>query len=58
MANQVRKDTPSHQMGRTPPRQPDYPDELTPEQLETIREMVDPQGEKEKQRELLYSAAW
>lgn len=58
MANQLRKDVPSHRMGRTPPHQPDYPDELTTEQLDAIRKHVDPNGEQAKQRELLYSPAW
>ena len=58
MANQLRKDAPSHRTGRTPPRQPDYPDEVTPEQLEEIKKFLDPSGEKAKQREMLYSPAW
>lgn len=41
---------------RTPPSQPDYPDELTPEQLDAIRRLAGTDTAKERQ--LLYSPAW
>jgi hypothetical protein len=44
--------------GRTPPVQPDYPDEITPQQLEVIRRLADPDGSKAKRRTLLYAPAW
>lgn len=58
MANRLRKDVPSHQMGRTPPRQPDYPDELSADQIEAIKAYVDPKDGLTHKRELLYAAAW
>jgi hypothetical protein len=58
MANRLRKDAPSHRPGRTPPRQPDYPDQLSAEQIEAIKAHVDPKGELTDRRELLYAAAW
>lgn len=54
----ARKHAPSGYAGRTPPPQPDYPDEITPEQLEAIRQLADPDGTREKGRTLLYSPAW
>lgn len=44
--------------GRTPPRQPDYPDEISSEQLEAIRKMTDPDGKRAEKRTELYSPAW
>ena len=58
MANQLRKDVPSHRMGRTPPRQPDYPDEITCEMLDAIRKHIDNDGEYANRREVLYPSAW
>lgn len=54
----VRRTASSAAMGRTPPRQPDYPDEVSCEQLETIRKIVDPEGNKAERRTELYSPAW
>lgn len=44
--------------GRTPPHQPDYSDEITPDQLEVIRRLADPEGANAKRRTLLYTPAW
>ena len=44
--------------GRTPPYQPDYSDEVTKEQLDAIRKLVDPDGNRASGRKLLYSPAW
>jgi len=52
----VRKLLPATLSGRTPPRQPDYPDEITPEQLEAIRKLADA-GEPKKHT-ALYAPAW
>jgi hypothetical protein len=49
---------PSAKVGRTPPRQPDYQDEVTPEQLEAIRRLSDPDGKRAKSRTLVHSPAW
>lgn len=58
MANRLRKDAPSHKVGRTPPRQPDYPDQLTAEQIDAIKKHVDPKDDLSAKRELLHAAAW
>jgi hypothetical protein len=44
--------------GRTPPRQPDYQDEISAEQMEAIRVLADPDGVNARTRVLLYSAGW
>ena len=41
-----------------PPRQPDYQDEVSKEQLEAIRRLVDPDCTAAGRRTLLHSAAW
>ena len=43
---------------RTPPRQPDYQDEISAEQMEAIRKLADPDGANAKTRVLLYPAGW
>ncbi len=58
MANNVRKVGPSYQTGKTPPPQPDYPDEITPEQIAVIRAHLDPDGQKAASRKVLYTAGW
>lgn len=58
MANMARKLAPSARAGRTPPRQPDYPDEVSKEQLEAIRLLTDPNGDRANQRTVLHSAGW
>ena len=58
MAHKLRKDAPSSHIGRTPPRQPDYSDEVTPEQLAKIREFLDPDGKKAEGRKVLHASAW
>lgn len=40
MTNSIRKITGLYPLGHTPPRQPDYPDELSAEQLEAIRKLA------------------
>lgn len=52
----ARKLVPFARTNRTPPPQPDYPDELTQEQLDAIRRLAE-SGASEK-RQLLYSPAW
>jgi hypothetical protein len=54
----ARKHAPSSTVGRTPPFQPDYPDEISGEQLDAIRTLTDPNGERASKRVPLYSAAW
>jgi hypothetical protein len=49
---------PSMRAGKTPPRQPDYPDELTKSQLDAIRKMIDPDGRKTATRTVLHAPAW
>ena len=44
--------------GKAPPTQPDYQDEISPEQLDVIRRLADPDGSSAKRRVLLYSPAW
>jgi hypothetical protein len=44
--------------GRTPPRQPDYQDEISAEQMEAIRVLADPDGANARTRVLLYPAGW
>lgn len=44
--------------GRTPPRQPDYQDEISAEQIEAIRRLADPDGANAQTRVLLYPAGW
>jgi hypothetical protein len=44
--------------GRTPQRQPDYPDEICQDTIEAIRKLADPDGTMAKKRTLLYSPAW
>jgi hypothetical protein len=56
MATAARKHAPS--TGRTPPRQPDYPDEIGQEQLNAIRKLVDPNGNRHETRELLHASGW
>ena len=58
MANHLRKDTPSHGTGRSPPRQPDYPDEISVEQIEAIKKLVDPEAKHAEHRKVLYPDAW
>ena len=43
---------------RTPPRQPDYQDEILKEQLDAIRHLADPEGKHASGRVLLYPDAW
>lgn len=43
---------------RTPPRQPDYPDELTQEQLDAIRKLADEGRSSGGNRTLLHASAW
>ena len=43
---------------RTPPRQPDYQDEILKEQLDAIRHLADPEGKNASGRVLLYPDAW
>ena len=43
---------------RTPPRQPDYQDEILKEQLDAIRHLADPEGKHASGRVLLYPEAW
>lgn len=65
MAKSARKHAPSPvvarsaaKFGRTLPRQPDYPDEVSIDQLDAIRKLVDPNGDSEARRTILHSAAW
>ena len=58
MANHLRKEAPSSNVGRTPPRQPDYFDEVTLDQIEKITKFLDPDGSKAKSRKVLHAAAW
>lgn len=58
MANQIRKDIPAQRAGRTPPRQPDYPDEVSDSQIEAIKKLTEQENEGSEERELLYSPAW
>ena len=44
--------------GRTPPRQPDYQDEISAEQMAAIRVLADPDGANAGTRVLLYPAGW
>jgi hypothetical protein len=46
------------QARRTPPRQPDYQDEISKEQLEAIRQLADPDGSNARGRVLVYPEAW
>lgn len=41
-----------------PPSQPDYPDEISQQQLNTIRQLADPDGEHAAGRVLLYPDPW
>lgn len=43
---------------QTPPKQPDYSDEITSEQLDAIRKLADPDGKNAKNRILLYPDSW
>lgn len=43
---------------QTPPKQPDYSDEISVEQLDAIRKLADPQGKHAANRVLLYPDAW
>lgn len=58
MATSARKLAPSANAGRTPPHQPDYPDEVTSEQLSAIRQLTDPDGVLAEQRVLLHAPGW
>lgn len=58
MSMTASKAGPIAKAGRTPPRQPDYQDEITPERLDVIRRLADPDGARAKERTLLYSPAW
>lgn len=58
MANIARKLAPSAKAGRTPPRQPDYPDEVSKDQLDAIRHLTDPDGNRTAKRSVLHSAGW
>lgn len=42
----------------TPPACPDYADEITTEQLETIRGRTDPDGDRAKRRTMIHAPAW
>lgn len=54
----ARRIAPSAAAGQTPPRQPDYNDEITEEQHEAIRRLADREGAKAEKRTLLYSPGW
>ena len=43
---------------RTPPRQPDYQDEILKEQLDAICHLTDPEGKHASDRVLIYPGAW
>lgn len=43
---------PAH--NRAAPPHPDYNDEITPDQMEAIRHLADPDGERASKRVLLY----
>ena len=58
IAMSMRKIIASLPVGRTPPRQPDYRDELTSEQIEAIRKLSDPDGSKAAKRTVLHAPAW
>ena len=58
MTMSERKFDPVAKVGRTPPMQPDYGDEITSAQLEAIRREADPDGGKAMGRILLYAPAW
>lgn len=42
----------------TPPACPDYADEITSEQIESIRQRVDPIGDRAKRRTMIHAPAW
>lgn len=42
----------------TPPACPDYADEVTNEQIEAIRQRVDPNGDRAKRRTIVHAPAW
>jgi len=58
MAHQIRKDAPAQRTGGAPPRQPDYPDDISDRQIEAIKELIESKQDKTKKRDLLYSPAW
>lgn len=58
MANRLRKDVSARRTGRTPPRQPDYRDELSDSQLSAIKKLTECEEGASQERELLYSPAW
>lgn len=58
MANRLRKDVSAQRTGRTPPRQPDYRDELSDSQLAAIKKLTEREDGTSQERELLYSPAW
>lgn len=43
---------------RTPPRQPDYQDEILKNQMVAIRQLADPEGKHARGRVLLYPEVW
>ncbi len=43
---------------QAPPCQPDYQDEISKAQLEAIRHLADPHGERATSRILLYPETW
>lgn len=42
----------------TPPRQPPYQDEISPEQHDAIRKAIDPDGSRAERRVVLGVAGW
>lgn len=46
------------QPGQSIPLHPDYPDEISEEQLVAIRKLADPDGSNAEQRVLVYPEAW
>lgn len=58
MAMNARKIVTLARADRTPARQPDYPDELTPEQLDAIRKLAEEGRPSSRQRTLLHAPAW
>lgn len=56
MSNAVRKIVSFRHAGKTPPRQPDYPDELSDEQLDAIRKLAECHDQEAYSP--LHSPAW
>ena len=58
MAMTAQELAPPQRTPHSPSFQPDYPDEVSGEQLEAIRQMTDPDGSRARGRTVIHSPAW